>query len=116
MPCARSRPGIRPSGGFVAYLAVDHQMTPPLLGPLTGPSALPRTSASARLSGTPAAALRPKASRSSFLPCHTLQFFETPQVIQGLAEGKGLVGADFLAHMEVLGGACGKLGPVRDEQ
>ena len=30
MPCARSRPGLRPSGGFVAYLAVVHQMTPTL--------------------------------------------------------------------------------------
>ena len=34
MPCARSRPGIRPSGGFVAYLAVDHQMTPTLFARL----------------------------------------------------------------------------------
>jgi len=35
MPFARSRPGIRPSGGFVAHLAIDHQMTPPSHGPLT---------------------------------------------------------------------------------
>ena len=34
MPCARSRPGLRPSGGFVAYLAVVHQMTPTLFRPL----------------------------------------------------------------------------------
>ena len=27
---ARSRPGLRPSGGFVAHLAFDHQMTPAL--------------------------------------------------------------------------------------
>ena len=49
MPCARSRPGLRPSGGFVAYLAVDHQMTPTLFtglfalrapAPLTGGSAV----------------------------------------------------------------------------
>ena len=48
-PCARSRPGLRPSGGFVAYLAVDHQMTPTLFAglfalrapaPLTGGSAV----------------------------------------------------------------------------
>ena len=31
---ARSRPGIRPSGGFVAHLAIDHQMTPALFRPL----------------------------------------------------------------------------------
>ena len=63
MPFARSRPGIRPSGGFVASLCVDHQMTPPLFAGAFrafGPCA-PLTSA--RLSGTPAAALRPKASR-----------------------------------------------------
>ena len=34
MPFARSRPGIRPSGGFVAHLAFDHQMTPALFRPL----------------------------------------------------------------------------------
>ena len=31
---ARSRPGLRPSGGFVAHLAIDHQMTPALFRPL----------------------------------------------------------------------------------
>jgi len=31
---ARSRPGSRPSGGFVAHLAFDHQMTPTLFRPL----------------------------------------------------------------------------------
>ena len=67
MPFARSRPGSRPSGGFVARLAFDHQMTPPSPGPLIGPSALPRPSASARLSGTPSAALRPKASHRAGL-------------------------------------------------
>ena len=49
MPCARSRPGLRPSGGFVAYLAVVRQMTPTLFtglfalrapAPLTGGSAV----------------------------------------------------------------------------
>jgi len=34
MPFARSRPGIRPSGGFVAHLAFDHQMTPALFARL----------------------------------------------------------------------------------
>ena len=34
MPFARSRPGLRPSGGFVAHLAFDHQMTPALFRPL----------------------------------------------------------------------------------
>ena len=34
MPFARSRPGSRPSGGFVAHLAFDHQMTPTLFRPL----------------------------------------------------------------------------------
>ena len=34
MPLARSRPGIRPSGGFVAHLAFDHQMTPALFARL----------------------------------------------------------------------------------
>ena len=47
---ARSRPGLRPSGGFVAHLAFDHQMTPTLFAgtfrafgpfaPLTGGSAV----------------------------------------------------------------------------
>ena len=50
MPLARSRPGSRPSGGFVAHLAFDHQMTPTLFAgafrafgpfaPLTGGSAV----------------------------------------------------------------------------
>ena len=34
MPFSRSRPGLRPSGGFVARLAFDHQMTPTLFRPL----------------------------------------------------------------------------------
>ena len=64
MSCARSRPGLRPSGGFVAYLAVDRQMTPTSPGPLIGPAALPRPSASARLSGSASRTLRPCALRA----------------------------------------------------
>jgi len=67
MPCARSRPGLRPSGGFVAYLAVDHQMTPTLFAELFGPAALPPRSLADRLSGSASRPLRPKAPRRAGL-------------------------------------------------
>ena len=44
------------------HLAYDHQMTPPWFRPLFRAYALSRPSLAERLSGTPSAALRPKAS------------------------------------------------------
>jgi len=50
--------------GFVAYLAVDHQMTPTLFAGLFGPAALPPRSLTDRLSGSASRPLRPKAPRA----------------------------------------------------
>ena len=57
-------PGLAPfSRLFRSSASVDHQMTPALFVPLFRACALSRHSLADRLSGTPSAALRPKASR-----------------------------------------------------
>ena len=50
--------------GFVAYLAVDHQMTPTLFAGFSGPSALSPRSLADRLSGSASRPLRPCALRA----------------------------------------------------
>ena len=64
MPFAWSVRAFGPLNAPCAHLAVDRQMTPPSHAVLFGPSALTLRLASDRLSGTPSAALRPKASRT----------------------------------------------------
>ena len=61
-------PGLAPFRRLFRFSAsVDRQMTPPSHGPLFRAYALSRPSLADRLSGTPAAALRPKASRRAGL-------------------------------------------------
>ena len=117
MPCARSRPGIRPSGGFVAHLAFDHQMTPALFRPLFRASRSRglhwRTGCRARLR-RPSDLKHHAACRegcrlgSSVGPRSPDAFFLAHHAAPGCGRGMAVFGLDCALHLGALGNAhCG---------